>query len=194
MLLDGKYRVMVSDAGHIYNMRGREYYPDINIKGYSRVGLSVTINGKTERHRYFVHRLVATAFIPNPHNLPQVNHIDLCKSNNSVENLEWCDQSHNMLHANRLRRAGIKPIQEIRNTQKTAADYLNNREWTNFLKSLPLGETKWYCADANELLIIRNTATYLTRTNKALRFSVHKYIPGGHSFIVTKSNNHNGNA
>lgn len=46
-----------------------------------------------------IHRLVAQEFLPNPHNLPQVNHIDGNKGNNAVNNLEWCSVSHNIQHS-----------------------------------------------------------------------------------------------
>ena len=61
-------------------------------EGYENIGF--TINGIT--HYKLVHRLVAEAFIPNPHNLPEVNHINKNRSDNRVENLEWCDRKSNL--------------------------------------------------------------------------------------------------
>ena len=64
-------------------------------KGYVRVLLTKDTKNKT----YMIHRLVAEAFIPNPNNFPQINHIDGIKNHNNVENLEWCTQSYNIRHS-----------------------------------------------------------------------------------------------
>lgn len=63
--------------------------------GYEYVTLCV--NG--QRKKFYVHRLVAIAFIPNPNSYEQVNHKDGNKSNNKVDNLEWCTQKENLMHA-----------------------------------------------------------------------------------------------
>lgn len=72
-------------------------------KGYCLVKLS--INGKSQEHK--VHRLVAKAFIDNPNNYDCVNHKDENKSNNTVENLEWCTRAYNNTYGTRIHRQKI---------------------------------------------------------------------------------------
>ena len=75
-------------------------------KGYLRI--NVCINGKNKRYR--IHRLVAQAFIPNPENKPQVNHIDGNKQNNCVGNLEWVTDEENKKHATENGLVVSKPV------------------------------------------------------------------------------------
>lgn len=85
---------MVSNKGRIKSLkRGKEKFMKLgNSHGY----LNVMLDGKT----YLVHRLVAEAFIPNPENLPQVNHKDENKGHNWDSNLEWCTASYNSNYGN----------------------------------------------------------------------------------------------
>lgn len=86
----------VSNTGKVLGLkRGKELKQHHNSKGYLRV----TLTKEGKRPRFVVHRLVASAFIENPHEYPQVNHKDGDKENNHVENLEWCSQEMNMRHA-----------------------------------------------------------------------------------------------
>ena len=75
--------------------KGRILKYGLDRRGYPRIKLTRREFSKSER----IHRLVAKAFIPNPKNLPQVNHIDGVKTNNNFLNLEWCDNSYNQKHA-----------------------------------------------------------------------------------------------
>jgi hypothetical protein len=68
----------------------------INVEGYHRIGIT---NDDGVRKFFGVHRLVGECFIPNPLNLPEINHKDCNKSNNNVENLEWCNHQHNIRHS-----------------------------------------------------------------------------------------------
>lgn len=93
---EGLYEV--SNKGNVRNVRrnkllklSKDYY------GYIRVSLSK--NGIQTGLK--VHRLVAQAFIPNPNNLPQVNHRNEDKTDNSVENLEWCTAKYNNNYGHR---------------------------------------------------------------------------------------------
>ena len=69
--------------------------------GYRKVNL-YDLDGKCKKK--FIHRLVAEAFIPNPLNKPNVNHLDCDTANNRVENLEWCTQSENIRYCMKLGR------------------------------------------------------------------------------------------
>lgn len=68
----------------------------------------VVLYKDTKKHRKTVHRIVAEAFIPNPHNLPCVNHKDENRFNNAADNLEWCDVKYNNNYGTRLQRIGDK--------------------------------------------------------------------------------------
>lgn len=88
---DGLY--LISDTGKIFSVRtNRIMRTEYTKEGYERV--EININGVP--HRHFVHRLVAETFIPNPDNLPVVNHKDENPRNNNVDNLEWCTHKYNI--------------------------------------------------------------------------------------------------
>lgn len=89
----------VDEFGTIFNKSDRPLKPCKNKKGYLRVYL---YDEEHKKKTFLVHRLVAQAFIPNPNNYPEVNHIDANKSNNSVKNLEWCTGSQNVRHAMKM--------------------------------------------------------------------------------------------
>ena len=80
-------RTSTHPKGYIAHYKEKILKQSFERNGYVRVGLSKY--GKTKL--YYVHVLVAEAFINNPDNLPEVNHIDEDKTNNCVDNLEWCN-------------------------------------------------------------------------------------------------------
>ena len=111
----------INKDGTIMNKRSKRILkPQPNAAGYLRV----QILGK----RFFVHRLVAEKYVPNPDNLPYVNHIDGDHKNNCADNLEWCTQKYNVNHSVKI---GLTPIGEMCNWSKlTANDVLYIRKHT----------------------------------------------------------------
>lgn len=92
----------ISSLGKIRNLQGKVLKTYIQNSGYEQI----KINYQGLHIHKSIHRLVAEAFIPNPLNRPCVNHIDGNKLNNTVDNLEWCTNSENILHA---RKTGLNP-------------------------------------------------------------------------------------
>jgi hypothetical protein len=112
--------------------------PHNHPKGYLRI----TLARNNTKANFFVHRLVAQAFIPNLENLPQINHKDGNKKNNSIENLEWCDNNYNRyhavvnnLHSTLLKKEDVKYIRESsQNSYELANLFKVTRQHINRIK------------------------------------------------------------
>lgn len=134
---------------------GKLLAPAPHTAGY--LGLSLTAaGGKPVSH--LIHRIVAEAFLPNPRELPYVNHLDANKHNNAVSNLEWCTATENYHHAVKL---GLVP--DVRGSRKGSAK-LHEDEVFVIKKMIQLGFSN------EELAAIFKVSTapisYI-RTNKA---------------------------
>lgn len=95
---------MISNTGRVksYHKQWKRWIDKstrIDHKGYETVGITT---GSVLSSSVFVHRLVAEAFIPNPNNLPYINHKDNNPLNNDASNLEWCTPKYNMQHSFRV--------------------------------------------------------------------------------------------
>lgn len=103
---EGLYQV--SNYGRILSLNNYHRKNPKILKPYSnsRGYLSVVLAKKGEKYPWRINRLVAMTFLPNPQNLPQVNHKDENKANNRVDNLEWCSPKYNMNYGTRGYRTG----------------------------------------------------------------------------------------
>lgn len=103
----------VSNLGRVksykYNkINGKIMKPYKSTKGYLQIDLQLDGRKRENRVHLAIHRLVAMAFIPNPDNLPQVNHKDEDKTNNCVDNLEWCTNDYNAHYGTHIERVAEK--------------------------------------------------------------------------------------
>ena len=115
----------ISNYGQVYSYK-RKILLKHTIRKYDIVGLIK--DGK--KKQYKVHRLVALAFINNPNEYPEIDHIDRNKQNNYVDNLKWCNRSMNMLNVstridNKLKE---KYIRKTRNRYEVRCRRLNIRK------------------------------------------------------------------
>lgn len=100
---EGKY--MISDQGQVWSNYKKGFLKSTERScGYLCVNLYK--NGKPTN--FSIHRLVAEAFIPNPNDLPIINHKDENKQNNNVDNLEWCNYSYNNSYGSKIEKVNQK--------------------------------------------------------------------------------------
>lgn len=85
----------ICQNGDIINKKTNKKLKKRLNKGYEIVDL---FDGNGNKKTFQVHRLLAIQFIPNPNNLPQINHKNLIRNDNRIENLEWCDAKYNLAH------------------------------------------------------------------------------------------------
>ena len=127
-------KYLISDTGNVYstnyNHTGKEQKLKPGCIG-NYLGV-VLIGDDGKKHSLLVHRLVATAFIPNPFNLPQINHKDCNPHNNCVENLEWCTCSYNIKYEDSNRRRSINSCRKIK---QYALDGTFIKEWNSILEA-----------------------------------------------------------
>lgn len=129
---EGLYRV--SSLGRIYSIRRNLYLKPRLAGNYYRVAL--TKNSK--QYQLLISRLVAQAFIPNPNNLPCVNHKDENKLNNTVDNLEWCDYKYNTNYGSRNKRVSEKlkgkPLSELTKSRLRHPKGMNWKQYEELMK------------------------------------------------------------
>lgn len=130
---EGLYKI--NRSGEVLSLRtGKILKTGKNRQGYMNVVL--TKNGESKTYK--VHRLVALLFIPNPHNYPCVNHKDEDKTNNRVENLEWCTAKYNINYGTANERRGKtsrlnplkprKPILQLSLSGEVVGEYNSTNE------------------------------------------------------------------
>lgn len=123
---------MVSNMGRVkslnYNKTDREWIMKATKSklGYLQVGFRI----KGKQKRFYVHRLVALMFIPNTENLLCINHKDEDKTNNTIENLEWCTHHYNNTYGTRVERVVKKYETSIAFKEAIARQYKTVYQYT----------------------------------------------------------------
>lgn len=112
----------ITEDGQCYNNRTELFLKgQISNSGY--LNYNLTLPDGTKKRKY-AHRLVAIAYIPNPENKPEVNHIDGNKLNNNIKNLEWVTASENQLHNTEINnKSSLKEVYQFNKQKEIIAHY-----------------------------------------------------------------------
>jgi hypothetical protein len=150
----GNVRTLTRDIpvnGGVRVEKGRDCSKRLKKNGYLQIAVRL---GDRKRKWFLVHRLVAKAFIPNPLNLPQVNHKDGNKQNNELSNLEWCTSSDNQYHA---LKAGLCSNEESHYKAKLTVEQVKSIRSSKDSSRI---EAAKYGVDRGTIKAIRNFKTW----------------------------------
>lgn len=134
--ISGFENYAVNEEGVVVNTNsGKVLKPSLNENGYVYVSFWKNKKGHTRT----VHRLVASAYIPNPLDKPFVNHLDANRSNPHKDNLEWCTQSENIKHAYNIGNLSQKQNFTPEDLTWLLSEFLNNRTMTVLASDMKVG-------------------------------------------------------
>lgn len=154
----GRVKSLPRETNNQYGKEERILKTEKSIKGY--VMVSLRKEGKSKLCS--IHRLVAEAFIPNPNNLPCVNHIDEDKTNNRVSNLEWCTHKYNINYGSCIERRVNKQKKPV---NQYTLDGVFIRQWTSAgeaSKELHIGRMN-ICAVCNNHKWVKSAGGFIWR-------------------------------
>lgn len=121
----------VSDLGRVRNKHNKR----LKAIRCTKTGYCITdLKENNKKSTKYIHRLVSEAFIPNPNDLPCINHKDENKSNNNVNNLEWCDVKYNNSYGSHINK--IKRTQQLKSGKKYVQIDVKTNEVINIYNSL----------------------------------------------------------
>lgn len=152
---EGRVRRVFTDPRYVRKYDGFRYMKLVRHKGKRTDYLAVALGGERQE---LIHRLVANAFLPNPEHLPQVNHINGNGCDNRVENLEWCTNRENALHAKE--NGWTRPYKEavpikcmengiVFGSSFEAADFVNRTKYMDSHRIKSLACNIRLCANGN---------------------------------------------